>query len=190
MPRFAPTFLRRSPGLLLLGLLALLLWGQCGLLFPGSTTAPGRVLVGYALSTDSLRTKVPATLYVTVLLRNELHRPVVLDTLEGNLRFNGRAFAFAGGAPLPGAPLAAGAKLRRHIAIPVPLPPDSLALLRQKLQTDHLLPTDPRLSWRVRYDTEAPPHSRTLRVMQPYLPLLKPAKKAAGTGVPVPAAPR
>jgi hypothetical protein len=181
--------LRRAPAILLLGLLALLLWGQCGLLFPSSTPS-NRVLVGYALSTDSLRTKPPATLYVTVLLRNELRRPVVLDTLEGGLRFNGRAFPFASGAPLPSAPLAAGAKLRRQLAIPVPLPPDSLALLRQKLQTDYLVPTDPRLSWRVRYASEAAPHSRTLRVMQPYLPLLKPAKKAARTKTSAPAAPR
>jgi hypothetical protein len=182
-------FRRRGPALLLLGLLALLLWGQCGLLFPISTPTY-RVLAGYAHSTDSLRTKAPATLYITVVLRNDLSRPIVLDTLAGALRFNDRAFPFASSAPLPSAPLAAGAKLQRHLAIPVPLPPDSLALLRQKLQTDHLLPTDPHLSWRVRYDTEAPPHSLTLRVMQPYLPLLKPAKKAARTSAPIPAAPR
>ncbi len=181
--------LRHPPGLLLLGLLALLLWGQCGLLYPSSRSS-NRVLVGYALRTDSLRTKAPATLYVTVVLRNELRRPIVLDTLEGGLRFNGRVFPFASGAPLPSAPLAAGAKLRRHVIIPVPLPPDSLTLLLQKLQTDYLTPTDPLLNWRVRYDIEASPNSRTLRVMQPYLPLLKPTKKAARTMVPAPAASR
>lgn len=172
MPRAAAP--PRPPTLLLLGLLAMLLWGQCAaLLFPGADSA--RELAGFVASTDSLRS-APATLYLTLGLRNNLRQPVVVYEVEGQLLFSGQAYPFSATAQLHHTPLAPGASLRQAVAIRVPLPADSLALLRQALQTDYLHGRDLQVEWQTSYATKQYPEARTLRNMQPYLPTLKPTR--------------
>jgi len=149
MPK--PLFsLRRSPGLLLLGMLALLLWGQCAsLLFP--TSQPG--LTGWVASTDSLRT-APATLYLHLSLRNTLRQTITLRRVDGALLFNGRAHPFSATAAWHHTPLARNAETTQAVAIRLRLPADSLALLRAALAAERPVGREPRLDWQAHYAIE------------------------------------
>ena len=176
MLRLAPAFLRRSPGLLLLGLLALLLWGQCGsVLFP-RTTGHEPALLGWVVSTDSLRNTAPATLYLSLGLRNTLHKTATLKEVDGALVFNGRTYPFSATAVLHHTPLAHEAKVTQAIAIPLRLPADSLALLRAALATEHMAGSGPRLAWRASYSVSQYPNGNLWGQTSGYLPLLKPKR--------------
>lgn len=150
MPRPASAAARRLPTLLLLGLLALLLWGQCALLFPGTPTPPP-TLEGLVAHTDSLR-DAPSTLFLTLQLHNTIQVPVTVQEVRGSLRFGNRDFPFSATPALHGRQLLVFEALTQAVAVPLALRADSLALLRAALQ-----PTAagglsrPTLRWQVRY---------------------------------------
>jgi hypothetical protein len=176
MSRFTGSSIRRLPGLLLLGLLALLLWGQCGsVLFP-RTTRHEPALLGWVASTDSLRTTAPATLYLSLGLRNTLHKTATLKEVDGALVFNGRTYPFSATATLHHTPLAHEARVTQAIAIRLRLPADSLALLRAALATEHMAGSGPRLAWRASYSVSQYPNGNLWGQTSGYLPLLKPKR--------------
>jgi hypothetical protein len=163
---------RRSPGLLLLGLLALLLWGQCGaLLFPG-TTHQAATVTGWVKRTDSLRTS-PATLYLTLYLRNNLSQPVWVREARGTLQFGGRAYPFAAPAALRDTLLYPWTEAARAVAIPLRLPADSVALLRAALRTERPLANEPLLRWQLWYSEKKHPNAPNQGRTRSYLPQLK-----------------
>lgn len=133
---------RRLPTLLLLGLLALLLWGQCAFSVTDSSPPPRELLVSVA-STDSLRAATPtqpATLYLTLTLYNNTPRDLFLLDLHGTLDYRNQSWAWqAGGGQLLALPVPVQA--RRPLAIGVPLlPADSVAALQASLHTASYLP--------------------------------------------------
>jgi len=171
MPRFAHTT-RRLPALLLLGLLALLLWGQCGQLFQGSTREPVCV-VGWVKSVDSLG-NAPATLYLTLYLRNNLSQPVLVREASGTLRYGGRAHPFATPHALRDTLLYPWTELTQPVAIPLHLSADSLALLRTSLDIGYPAEAAPILRWQAIYSPRQSPAVRRPARITPYLPLLTP----------------
>lgn len=171
MPSPASTAARRLPTLLLLGLLALLLWGQCALLFPGAPTLPP-ALEGWVARTDSLRT-APGALFLTLRLHNTIQVPVTVQEVRGSLRFGNRNFPFSATAALRGRQLLVFEELTQAVAVPLPLPADSLALLRATLQpAPPDGPSRPTLRWQVRYTWAGARTSYTLGRTSSYLPPL------------------
>ncbi len=144
---------RRLPVLLLLGLLALLLWGQCALLLPGSPTPPS-TLEGSVKSTDSLRLTPPALL-LTLRLRNTCAVPVTVQQVSGALRLGSRSFPFSATQALQGRQLLVFDELTQAVAIPLPLRADSLALMRALLHAGQLSQPGQQvrlgLVWQLRY---------------------------------------
>ena len=172
MSRFASASARRLPISLLLGLLALLLWGQCAsLLFPDATRHPA-TLTGWVKSTDSLRT-TPATLYLTLCLRNDLPQPVRVRQVHGTLLFGGHAYPFLSSAALRDTLLAPWTEATQAVTVPLRLSADSVALLRTALQTSHPADARPQLQWKIRYSDKKYPNARDQGRTSPYLPLLK-----------------
>jgi len=173
-------FKRRGPALLLLGLLALLLWGQCAaLLFPGKAHQPAE-FIGSVKRLDSLGT-APATLYLTLCLRNDLSQPALVQEVRGTIRYGGRTYPFAAPAALRDTFLFPWTELLQPIAVPLPhLAADSLALLRTLLETGYSAPSAPRLQWKISYALRQSPGSRHKARTLPYLPLLKPARAVRG----------
>lgn len=174
MSPFASTSARRLPALLLLGLLALLLWGQCAsLLFPEATRHPAS-FTGWVASTDSLRT-TPATLYLSLSLRNDLSHPVRMREVSGALFFNGRAHPFAAPAGLRDTLLYPWTQLTQVVEIPLRLPADSVALLRTALQANRpvLEYTGLQLRWQIQYSDKQRPSARNQARTSPHLPSLK-----------------
>lgn len=172
MSHSTPALLRRPLGLLLLGLLALLLWGQCGaLLFPG-TTRQAATVTGWVKRTDSLRTS-PATLYLTLNLRNDVSQRVWVREARGTLRFNGRAYPFVAPAALGDSLLHPWTEVTQAVAIPLPLPADSVALLRAALRTERPLVNEPLLQWQLWYSEKEHPNARIQGRTRAYLPQLK-----------------
>ena len=173
MSRFARAFLRRSPGLLFLGLLALLLWGQCAsLLFPG-TTHEQVAVKGWVKSLDSLGA-APATMYLTLYLRNDLSQPVLVREMSGTLRYGGRMHPFSAPAALRDTLLYPWTELTQRVAIPLRLSADSLALLRTLLDTGYPADAAPSLRWQATYSPRQSPEVRHKARITPYLPLLTP----------------
>lgn len=137
--------LRRAPAILLLGLLALLLWGQCGsAIYPRSDNQRLTTLHGEVTRTDSLRAAPPATLYLTLYFQNLTDQPIVVQEVSGALRYQGRAFPFQ-------LPLAARQYIKQAVAISVPLPADSLLALRHALQAVHYQANAPHLDWQATF---------------------------------------
>lgn len=168
---------RREPTILLLGLLALLLWGQCASqLFPGTAHEPP-TFRGWVKSLDSLRT-TPATLYLTLSLRNDLSQPVQVRKVSGTLLYGSRAHPFSATAALRDTLVYPWTALTHSVAIPLHLAPDSLALLRTLLQTGYLATTSPRLRWQASYSLQQAPGTLHQVNVVPYLPLLKPRQPA------------
>jgi hypothetical protein len=171
MPHFTPALLRRSPGLLLLGLLALLLWGQCGaLLFHHAAT-----VTGWVKRTDSLRT-TPATLYLTLTVRNDLSQPIWVREARGTLRFNGRDYPLIAPDVLRDSLLYPWTEVTQAVVIPLPLPADSVALLRAALRTERKPTDEPQLQWQIQYSEKQYPNARDKGRTRSYLPLLKPQR--------------
>jgi hypothetical protein len=157
----------RSPTLLLLGLLALLLWGQCAaLLFPGTTHVPITVK-GQVKSLDSLGT-APAALYLTLLVRNDLSQPVLVREVSGTLRYNGRAHPFSATAALRDTLLYPWTELTQPVAVALHLPPDSLAQLRTVLQTGYPATQIPDIQWQAIYSLREAPGARHKARITPY----------------------
>lgn len=173
MSRSARTAARRLPTLLLLGLLALLLWGQCAsLLFPGTTHEPGAVK-GWVKSLDSLGT-APTTLYLTLHLGNDLSQPVLVREVSGTLHYGGRRHPFATPAALRDTLLYPWTELTYPVAIPLHLSADSLSLLRTLLDTGYPADVAPSLRWQAIYSPRQSPDTRRKAHITPYLPLLTP----------------
>jgi len=140
MSRFAPAFLRRSPGLLLLGLLALLLWGQCSLTGSGRSTPAPNLFITVA-QTDSLMAPTsgqPALLYLTLRLTNTKSTPVALHAAHGELVYRQQHWAWSWQPPTA---LQVPDQSERRLPIAVRLlAADSLAQLRHALVTAEYLP--------------------------------------------------
>jgi hypothetical protein len=164
---------RRGPVLLLLGLLALLLWGQCAaLLFPGTTHGPVAVK-GWVKSLDSLGT-APATIYLTLYLGNDLSQPVLVREVSGTLHYGGRAYPFSATAALRDTLLYPWTELLHPIAIPLHLSADSVALLQTTLHTGYPADAAPSLRWQATYSLQQSPTARHKAKITPYLPLPTP----------------
>ena len=160
----------RTPALLLLGLLALLLWGQCAaLLAPG--TRVSIAVKGQVQSLDSLST-APATLYLTLLLRNDLSQPILVREVRGTLRYGGRAHLFSAPAALRDSLLYPWTELTQPVAVALRLPPDSLAQLRTVLQTGYPAENIPDIQWQAIYSLREAPGGRHKARITPYFPPL------------------
>ena len=160
----------RAPTLLLLGLLALLLWGQCAALLAPGTRVPIAVK-GQIKSLDSLGT-APATLYLTLLLRNDLSQPILVREVRGTLRYGGRAHPFAAPAALRDSLLHPWTELTQPVAVALHLPPDSLAQLRTVLQTSYPAENIPDIQWQAVYALREAPGGRHKARITPYFPPL------------------
>jgi len=173
-------FKRRSPTLLLLGLLALLLWGQCAaLLFPGTMHQPAE-FIGSVKRLDSLGT-APVALYLTLCLRNDLSQPTLVREVRGTIRYGSRAYTFTAPTALRDTFLFPWTELLQPVAVPLPhLAADSLALLRTLLETGYPAPGAPRLQWQVSYSLRESPGSRRKARTLSYLPLLQPTRAVKG----------
>jgi hypothetical protein len=166
---------RRGPTLLLLGLLALLLWGQCAsLLFPGTTHASVAVK-GWVKSLDSLGT-APATMYLTLYLGNDFSQPVRVREVSGTLHYGGRAYPFSATTALRDTLLYPWTELTYPVAIPLHLSADSLALLQTTLQIGYPADAAPSIRWQAIYSFQQSPAARHKAKITPYLPLLTPAQ--------------
>jgi hypothetical protein len=172
MSKSARATVHRLPALLLLGLLALLLWGQCGaLLFPGASHHFATV-TGWVKRTDSLRS-TPATLYLTLAVRNDFSQQIWVREAQGTLRFNGRAYPFTIPAALRDSLLYPWTEVTQAVAIPLRLPADSVALLRAALCTERPLVSEPQLQWQLWYSEKRRPNARYQGRTRSYLPVLK-----------------
>ena len=167
MAQATSIFRWRSPTLLLLGLLALLLWGQCAaLLFPGTTRVPIAVK-GQLKSLDSLGT-APPRLYLTLLVRNDLSQPILVRELSGTVRYGGRAYPFSAPAALRDSLLYPWTELTQRVAVALRLPPDSLAQLRKVLQTGYPAESIPDIRWQAIYSLREAPGGRHKARITPY----------------------
>lgn len=139
MPRSVSAPARRLPALLLLGLLALLLWGQCALNLNDNGRYVPTVTVRVARDSLSPAAKgQPARLYLTLAFTNHLAQACRLDTAFGNVSFEKQYWNFVA-ARAHGLELPAEDNLQRPVLLPVviPLVPrvDSLAAFRTALRT-------------------------------------------------------
>jgi hypothetical protein len=141
MPHFPRAAARRLPALLALGLLALLLWGQCGLL---NHIAPDQPIPHYSVRVvrvDSLtaaRSTKDPTLYLTLEIHNKVHRAFSLGGVYGHLFLENHAWNNGQHYQYSGVVLAGGQTLQLPLALPLTasaaLHPDSLRALRQALR--------------------------------------------------------
>lgn len=141
MSRFAGISIRRWPVLLLLGLLALLLWGQCGLL---NHIVPDQPIPHYSVrvvrvdSLAAVRSSKAPTLYLTLEIHNKVHRAFSFGGVYGHLFFEHYAWNNGQHYQYSGVVLAGGQTLQLPLALPLTasatLQPDSLRALRQALR--------------------------------------------------------
>jgi len=168
MSRFASVFARYLPAPLLLGLLALLLWGQCAFRTNGGATPAPNLFITVA-QTDSLSAATPsrpAMLYLTLSLTNTTQKPMALHTAQGELVYRQQHWAWAW---QPTTPLEVPDQSERRLPIAVRLlPADSVAQLRHALTTAEYLPL---LYIRARYLDGTSPRVRYLENAD-YLQLL------------------
>ena len=151
MSRFPRAAARRLPALLVLGLLALLLWGQCG---GGARPKSTRPAVGVDItSTDSLTSR-PATLFLTVTVTNNTGRPVVLREASGTLQAETQDWPFTDSTQLRNQLVPARSERRFRLIIPLVAPPKgahALAALQAALATGSREDNGLRMAWRVSY---------------------------------------
>ncbi|MGI4762841.1 MAG: hypothetical protein ACRYF0_19170 [Janthinobacterium lividum] len=122
---------------------------------------------GQIKSLDSLGT-APATLYLTLLLRNDLSQPVLVREVSGTLRYGGRAHAFSATAALRDTLLYPWTELTQLVAVPLHLPPDSLAQLRTVLQTGYPAENIPNIQWQAIYSLRDASGGRHKAHITPY----------------------
>ncbi|MGI4865562.1 MAG: hypothetical protein ACRYFZ_16695 [Janthinobacterium lividum] len=157
MSHAAKASIHRLPALLLLGLLALLLWGQCAL----NINDHGRYVptVSVRVTHDSLSTATkgqPARLYLTLLVTNHLEQTCRLDTALGNVSFDKQYWNFV-------APKVHGLELPPHgnRLIPVMLslvpPVDSVVAFQKALRTGSRYDNKLRVYLRATYATANEP---------------------------------
>jgi hypothetical protein len=166
------------PALLRLGLLALLLWGQCAL----TLNEHGRYVptVRVRVVRDSLAPAAqgrPAQLHLTLALTNHLAQPCRLDTLFGNVSFRKQYWNFevtqARGLVLPPKD-----NLQQPLLLPVVLslvpPVDSLAAFRAALRTGSRQDNSLRVFVRATYGTSNEPDRQWPAEASSYLPAQPP----------------
>lgn len=166
-----------TPALLLLGLLALLVWGQCSFSMNGSSKPRHDFGLGVA-STDSLTTSPtsPPTLYVTVNLINGMRSPQRVYAARGQLFFNSQHWSFLTTAG-KGRNLVVPAGEQRPLQVAIVLVPyDSLRQLRTALaigsNDENSLRLDLSVSHSEKHDTRP---SRGIQ-SQYFLPPLAPKR--------------
>jgi hypothetical protein len=174
MPKLSRPLRRPSATLLLLGLLALLLWGQCALNINdhGHYVPTVRVRV----VRDSLAPATPgrpAQLYLTLALTNYLAQPCRLDTAYGNVSFKKQYWNFeAAGAR--GLTLPAADNRQQPVLLPVVValvpPVDSLAAFRAALRTGSRADNSLRVFVRATYTTGSEPDRQWTAEAGSYLP--------------------
>jgi len=178
MSHSASASVRSLPALLLLGLLALLLWGQCALNLNehGRNVPTVRVLV----VRDSLAPATqgrPAQLHLTLALTNYLAQPCRLDTLFGNVSFGKQYWNF-GVVQARGLVLSASDNHQQPLLLPVVLslvpPVDSLAAFRAALRTGSRHDNSLRVFVRATYDISSEPHRQWPAEASNYLPAQQP----------------
>jgi len=169
---------RSVPVLLLLGLLALLLWGQCAF----SLNEHGRYVptVRVRVVRDSLAPAAqgqPAQLHLTLALTNYLTQPCRLDTLFGNVSFRKQYWNF-GVAQARGLVLPATDNRQQPVLLPVVLslvpPVDSLAAFRAALRTGSRQDNSLRVFVRATYGTSSEPDRQWPAEASSYLPAQPP----------------
>ncbi len=167
-----PKFRRPAPAVLLgLGLLGLLLWGQCGLLKEDQKIEPG--VYAYVFQVDSLfapNANQPATLHMTLNLDNELGQPVRLKWVRGEVSFEGRHWPFSATAQLPDSVLVNHKRFLVPITFPIKTPPDSLEPVRAILREGSKGNNSLRLVLKVGYSTLSEPIRMDTVLGTEYLP--------------------
>jgi hypothetical protein len=167
-----PSLLRWfSPLLLLLGLVALLLWGQCSFSLYGSS--PHVPSLSVAVARDSLSqppTGQPAQLHLVLAFSNDLKQACRLNVTEGEVSFEGRHWPFSATSQVRGLVLPPHSRRLVSVWIPVVLPADSLALLRATLLTGSTGGNSLRLSLRATYAITSAPDSTQAAETATYLP--------------------
>ncbi len=148
----------RLPALLLLGLLALLLWGQCAL----NINDHGRYVptVSVRVTRDSLGAATkgqPAQLYLTLAFTNHLPQAVRLDTALGNVSFNKQYWNFVATKAISVELPARGNRLI-PVAISLTPPVDSLAAFQKALRTGSRYESKLRVFLRATYATASEPN--------------------------------
>ena len=147
--------LRQSPATwLLLGLVALLLWGQCSFRTNGGSTPAPNLFITVA-QTDSLSAPTPsrpAVLYLLLSLTNTTLKPMAVHSAQGELVYRQQHWAWSWQPPTP---LEVPDQSERRLPIAVRLlPADSVAQLRRALTTAEYLPL---LYIRARYSAGTSP---------------------------------
>jgi hypothetical protein len=162
----------------LVGLLALLLWGQCAL----NLNDHGRYIptVNVRVVRDSLAPATkghPAQLYLTLAFTSHLALACRLDTAFGNVSFKKQYWNFAV-AGARGLELPAEDNLQQPVLLPVVLPlvppVDSLAAFRAALRTGSRQDNSLRVFLRATYGTGSEPDRQWTAEASSYLPAQPP----------------
>lgn len=144
MPQLLPSAHRPLPALLLLGLLALLLWGQCGLRIGGGHPALPTELLVEVKHTDRLvaaSSTRPATLYLTLSIFNSTPQPVVLQQMHGQLIYREQHWPWTYEPASAADRLTVSSQGNQLLPLTITItPPDSVAALRASLHTASYLP--------------------------------------------------
>lgn len=168
MPR--PASLRPPlPAALLLGLLALLLWGECGWSRGGKVAPALYANVAY-VGRLSVAAGQPTTLPLALKLDNSLGQPCRLGGAWGEVSFEGRHWPVEAPGRVRNRVLAAGDTLIVPVVVTVVLATDSLASLRAMLQEGSTGGNSLRLALNVPYFAADAPQVARLAQSAVYLP--------------------
>jgi len=170
----ASRLVRSAPALLLGGLLALLLWGQCAF----NLNDHGHYLP--TVTVDVLRDSLapaakdrPAQLYLTLGFTSHLPQACRLDTIVGNVSFNKQYWKFVA-ARAHGLEIPANNILQPPVVLPVVIrlvpPVDSVAAFRAALRTGSRPTNALRLYVRATYTTASEPDRHWPVEARTYLP--------------------
>ncbi len=180
MSHLASISVRRAPTLLLLGLLALLLWGQCALNLNDNGHYVPTVRV--RVVRDSLAPATPerpARLYLTLACTNYLAQPGRLDTAYGNVSFGKQYWNFEV-ARVRGRVLPAKGNRQQPVPLRLPVvvalvpPVDSLVAFRAALRTGSRGNNSLRVFIRATYTTASEPDRQWPAEAASYLPAQPP----------------
>jgi hypothetical protein len=170
----AGRLVRSAPALLLGGLLALLLWGQCALNL--NDNGHYRPTVTVQVLRDSLAPAAkgrPAQLYLTLGFTSHLAQACRLDTTSGNVSFKKQYWNFVA-TTAHGLEIPANNILQQPVALPVVIrlvpPVDSLAALRAALRTGSRPTNALRLYVKATYTTASEPDRHWPVEAATYLP--------------------
>ena len=144
MTQFLPSARRPLPILLLLGLLALLLWGQCGIRIGGGHPALPTELLVVVKHTDQLVAASPtrpAMLYLTLSIFNSTPQPIVLHQMHGQLIYREQQWPWTYEPASVADRLTVSSQGYQLLPLTIAItPPDSVPALRASLHTASYLP--------------------------------------------------